>query len=113
MSGKGKKESKLPPFLPPEAAKFAKQLGLDIHGLEPEAQHLWNHLEKLSTENPLEYERFIAEQMSAAKEDEIAGNEQKGGRAFRPAGKRNFFYCFRHKIIHLSSSYLLSSGICS
>eukprot|EP01040_Poterioochromonas_malhamensis_P002225 gene2225-2367_t len=87
MSGKGKKESKLPPFLPPEAAKFAKQLGLDIHGLEPEAQHLWNHLEKLSTENPVEYERFIAEQMSAAKEDESTGNEQKGGRAFRPAAE--------------------------
>ena len=88
MSGKGKKEPKVPAFLPPEAAKFAKQLGLDIHGLEPEAQHLWNHLEKLSTESPVEYERFIAEQMSAAKEGSDAEKNDKGGRAFRPTGMR-------------------------
>jgi hypothetical protein len=74
--------------LPPDIMKFAKQLGLDMHGLEPEAQHIWKHLEKLSTENPVEYERFIAEQMALAKEEE---EKEKTGesknRSFRPTGK--------------------------
>ena len=74
--------------------KFAKQLGLDLNGLEPEAQHIWNHLNKLSMDSPLEYERFVADQMQLAKEEkelEAKGQKPKSSnRTFRPTG--SYFY---------------------
>jgi len=74
--------------LPPEAKKFAKQMGVDMSGLEPEAMQIWKHLEKLSLDNPVEYERFISEQMQAAKEEPNSSqSNSNAGRSFRPTGK--------------------------
>ncbi len=74
--------------LPPEAMKFAKQMGLDLSGLEPEAMQIWSHLEKLSLDNPVEYERFVSEQMQAAKEEGGVSSSGNSGRSFRPTGNR-------------------------
>lgn len=101
LKGKGKdkkeesKERDALSFLPPDVRKFAKQLGLDLHGLEPEAKHIWSHLEKLSVDNPIEYERFVGEQMQAAKEEQSStNNKEGGGRCFRPNGKIFFLSLF-------------------
>jgi hypothetical protein len=80
--------------LPPEAFKFGKQMGIDFQGLEPEAQELWTYLENLSRNNPLEYHKFITQQMQTAKEEEEerkmkkdATKEKKtDGGFFRPEG---------------------------
>lgn len=84
--------------LPTEALKFGKQLGIDFTGLEPEAQEIWHQLERLSNSDPLEYQRFISQQLQAAKEEEEerkaaaskkAADEKKKndeGGFFRPEG---------------------------
>lgn len=78
--------------LPAEALKFAKQFGLDLKGLEPEAQQIWKHLEKLSNESPVEYERFVSEQMQLAKEESDGNDPKKSGkgRSFRPNRKQSY-----------------------
>eukprot|EP00981_Chlorochromonas_danica_P000425 scaffold96_cov167-Ochromonas_danica.AAC.32 len=76
-----------PKNLPSDAIKFAKKLGVDIAGLEPEAAEIWSHLEKLSSSDPLEYDRFVADQMQLAKEEEEerkTNKEDKKDRSFRP-----------------------------
>lgn len=77
--------------LPKDAVSFAKKLGVDLAGLEPEAAEIWKQLEQLSTADPVEYERFVAQQMQLAKEDEEAAKTTKKkedkSRAFRPDGK--------------------------
>jgi hypothetical protein len=82
-------------ILPKEVAAFAKQFGLEMSGLEPEAEQIWKHLEKLSTESPVEYERFVAEQMQAAKEDQQSTSKNKkkdSSRTFRPNGRCLFLH---------------------
>lgn len=79
--------------LPADAVRFGKQMGVDFAGLEPEAQELWNQLEQLSANDPVEYQRFISQQMQAAKEEEEAQksgskskNREKDEGFFRPEG---------------------------
>lgn len=74
-------------FLPPDALRFAKQLGIDLDGLEPEAKEIWNQLNALSMENPVEYQRFVSEQMQLAKEENEGRKTADKGRSFRPDGK--------------------------
>ena len=81
--GKGNNKDKGGPSLPSDAMKFAKQLGIDLAGLEPEAREIWEQLNKLSMDNPVEYERFVADQMQLAKEEEN-GKGSKKNRSFRP-----------------------------
>jgi hypothetical protein len=61
--------------LPPEVKKFAKQMGLNLHGLEAEAEDIWEMLTKMSMNNPLEYEQFVAEQIKNGKLNENPQNE--------------------------------------
>lgn len=56
--------------LPIEVKKFAKQMGLNLHGLEAEAEDIWEMLNKMSMNNPIEYENFIAEQLKNGKLNE-------------------------------------------
>jgi hypothetical protein len=78
--------SKTKGSLPSDAVKFAKKLGIELDGLEPEAAEIWKQLERLS-EDPLEYERFISQQMLLAKEEEgTRGKNSSGERSFRPEG---------------------------
>jgi hypothetical protein len=56
--------------LPPEVKKFAKQMGLNLTGLEAEAEDIWEMLTKMSMNNPLEYESFVAEQLKNGKLNE-------------------------------------------
>ncbi len=72
-------------FLPNDAMKFAKQMGIDLDGLEPEAREIWNQLNKLSMENPIEYQRFVSEQLDQAKDG--PSNDSEKSRSFRPNGK--------------------------
>ena len=55
--------------LPREARQFAQQLGLDLAGLEPEAEEIWRRLDRLASSSPEEYQRFVAAQISAAESD--------------------------------------------
>ncbi len=74
-------------FLPPDAHRFAKQMGIDLDGLEPEAREILNQLNTLSMENPIEYQRFVSDQMQLAKE-ESEGKSSDLKRSFRPEGKK-------------------------
>ena len=49
--------------LPKEAVQFAKSMGLDLSGLEPEAEDIWRMLDKLADSDPLQYQQFVAEQL--------------------------------------------------
>eukprot|EP01031_Cornospumella_fuschlensis_P043648 gene43648-53379_t len=107
------------PSLPAEAVKFAKKMGVDLNGLEPEAQAIWSQLERLSTSDPLEYERFIALQMQMAKEEEEELKNKKGSskeRSFRP----DCGYVFRlsteggdgMKVREVSATKMLYVNVC-
>ena len=64
--------------LPPEALKFMSAMGLDLGGLEPEAEDVWRKLNKMQREDPTGYDAFVQQQMEEAKMDE-AGLSGKGG----------------------------------
>lgn len=69
--------------LPKELFVFAKSMGLSLDGLEPEAADIWKMLNDLSTSNPLEYHRFVSEQMDNAKQDAEMKPEDDQ-KSFRP-----------------------------
>jgi hypothetical protein len=76
------------PKLPKEAVKFAKSMGLDLDGLEPEAEDIWKMLDEMSNSNPAQYEQFVSQQLQSAKEDvtkKVDPKEER--RSFRPIGK--------------------------
>jgi hypothetical protein len=74
------------PKLPREAVQFAKSMGLDLDGLEPEAEDIWKMLDDMSRSNPLQYEQFVEQQLKSAKEEEGKGAPGKEKRSFRPTG---------------------------
>jgi hypothetical protein len=74
------------PKLPREAVQFAKSMGLDLDGLEPEAEDIWKMLDDMSRSNPLQYEQFVGQQLKSAKEEEGKGTPGKEKRSFRPTG---------------------------
>jgi hypothetical protein len=45
--------------LPPEALKFAKQMGVPLDGLEAEAEDMWAMLNDMSSKDFSGYQRFI------------------------------------------------------
>jgi hypothetical protein len=69
--------------LPLQAKKFAQQMGLDLTGLEAEAEDVWEMLNKMSIENPLEYEQFVGQQLQEGKLQDKEGGGA-GGRMIRP-----------------------------
>lgn len=77
------KEKRQKTKLPPQAALFAKQMGLDLTGLEAEAEDIWNKLNELSEDKPLEYESFVKEQLDGAKESPQDGSKPET-KYFRP-----------------------------
>jgi hypothetical protein len=68
--------------LPLQAKKFAQQMGLDLTGLEAEAEDVWEMLNKMSVENPLEYENFVGQQLQEGKLQEKEG--KPSARMIRP-----------------------------
>lgn len=70
--------------LPKEAVKFAQSMGLDLAGLEPEAEEMWKMLDDMSKKDPAGYESFVAQQL---KEGKDGGGEENKGRSLRPTGK--------------------------
>lgn len=56
--------------LPPEAYKFVQAMGLDLNGLEPEAEDVWRKLNDWQQSDPAQYEAFVGQQMESMKEDE-------------------------------------------
>lgn len=112
MAASGKK------FVPSDAVKFAQKMGIDLTGLEPEAAEIWTHLEKLSSGDPLEYERFVSQQMQNAKEEDESKTGKNGkDRSFRP----DVGYCFKVTtsggdglmVRELSAKKTLSVNMCS
>lgn len=104
------------PKLPAEAIKFAKSMGLDLNGLEPEAEDIWKMLDDMSTRDPLQYEAFVSQQFDNAKEGtEKSSKADDDKRSFRPVGKMMYhFHCSPHShliflihFINLLRSWLL------
>lgn len=81
------KQKQTLPKLPKEAVRFAKSMGLDLDGLEPEAEDIWKMLDEMSNANPMQYEQFVAEQLRSAKDDDGKKTEGSDKRSFRPTGK--------------------------
>ena len=63
--------------LPKDALKFAKQMGIDMKGLEAEAEDIWSMLNDMSEKNFDEYQSFIQQQFKEQKEAETAASEGK------------------------------------
>lgn len=77
MTKKKEKEAKVKKnALPADVIKFAKQMGIDLEGLEPEAQEIWTKLNDMSMRDPSQYEKFVAEQMEIAKEEGLIGDKK-------------------------------------
>ena len=80
--GKQKKKQKLPKA----AAVFAKQMGIDLTGLEAEADDIWSMLNNMSEDNPLQYESFVQDQLATkGQPPEDKSNETEGAKYFRPS----------------------------
>lgn len=68
--------------LPKDVRKFASQMGVDLSGMEAEAEDMWAMLNKMSDESPAQYEQFIKQQMEDAKEG--GDKEDDTVQSFRP-----------------------------
>lgn len=82
--------------LPKEAIAFAKSMGLNLNGLEPEAQDIWRKLNELSESDPLQYHQFVSEQLKQGSDEaqiNSSGSLNSDGttRSFRP----NSGFCIR------------------
>ena len=60
--------------LPKEAIQFARRMGIDLTGLEPEAEEIWKKLNTLSSEKPDEYLEFVSQQMRESKDAGASDN---------------------------------------
>lgn len=70
MEGTGKK-------LPKEVFKFAKSLGIDLKGLEPEAEDIWNSLNDMAKNSSIEYEQFVQSALKEGKGNDDPEGEKK------------------------------------
>jgi hypothetical protein len=89
------------PKLPKEAIKFAKSMGLDLSGLEPEAEDIWKMLDEMSISDPLQYEAFVSQQFENSKESvdgKSAPSDER--RSFRPTGLCIFLSFFVYSRCH-------------
>ena len=64
-------DAEVPKNLPPEAIKFAKSMGIDMTGIEAEAEDMWRMLNEMHSKSPLEYHQFVQQQFEEAKEEGI------------------------------------------
>ena len=67
--------------MPKEAIQFANQMGIDMTGIEVEAQDMWRKLTDMHEKNPLEYQNFIKQQMEEAKREKEEEKEMEEARA--------------------------------
>ena len=70
--------------LPKDVRKFASQMGVDLSGMEAEAEDMWAMLNKMSDESPAQYEQFIKQQMEEAKEGGVGDKDDDTVQSFRP-----------------------------
>lgn len=70
--------------LPKEALAFAKTLGVDLKGLEPEAEDIWKMLEEMSTNCPAQYENFIQQTFEENKSAGEGNSNDSSERFIRP-----------------------------
>lgn len=63
--------------IPPEVLKLAKSFGVDVSGFEAEAADIWKRLEDMSSNDPVQYEAFLSQQMNEAKAEESASDSSK------------------------------------
>jgi len=72
--------------MPKEAIEFAKKMGINISGLEAEAQDIWKMLETMSDNDPIGYAKFMQEHLDKEKmEEEMKSAEKEPeGQFFRP-----------------------------
>lgn len=80
--------------LPREVIAFAKQMGLNLQGLELEAGEIWKKLNEMSEKDPSEYQRFVQEQSEGMKDlmtekegGSKVGGDKDEGRMFRPIAR--------------------------
>ena len=64
--------------IPREVIAMAKQMGMDMSELGPQAEKMWADLNDMSARDPEEYDTFIKQQM------EDANDPPAGPRSFRP-----------------------------
>jgi hypothetical protein len=71
--------------IPKEALQFAKKMGLDLSGLEPEAEEIWQKLNSMAETNEKEYVEFVAQSIQEGKDSGAAGGDTASRkRTFRP-----------------------------
>lgn len=78
--------------LPVAAVEFAKKMGIDITGMEAEAQDMWRMLEDMSVNDPIAYSKFIQENLDKDNIESISNstkgtednNKSSEGKHFRP-----------------------------
>jgi hypothetical protein len=63
--------------MPKEAIQFAKSMGIDMNGIEAEAEDMWRMLTDMQEKSPLEYQSFVKQQFDDAKEAEAEEKEMK------------------------------------
>jgi len=73
-TGEGNEEAGPGKKLPKEAIAFARQMGIDMTGIEAEAEDMWRSMTEMYDRSPLEYHAFVKDQMDQAK---IAAEEEK------------------------------------
>lgn len=78
--------------LPKEVFKFAKSMGIDLEGLEPEAEDMWRMLDEMATNDAIGYHEFVKEQLQSGQPE---STEQSSSRSFRPSSG----FCVRTKTL--------------
>ena len=70
--------------LPKEALDFAKQMGLNLNEMKPEAQDIWRMLNEMHSRSPAEYDSFVQQTFEEHKEENLSGNDTKEQKVIRP-----------------------------
>lgn len=75
------------PQLPNDAKEFARKMGVDLKGLEAEAEDLWAMLDEMAEKSLDDYHAFIRQQVAdqkLAEEGAVSGKAKDDGRYLRP-----------------------------
>ena len=96
-------------------------MGLDLDGLEPEAEDVWTMLNDMSTNDPGGYDRFVAEQMEAMKEEEeqkATGTKKSDSDSKKRSIRPNAGFCVDlcavfGGVVHAKNAHQTGSGAAS
>ena len=85
---KEKKEKPIPEMPSKDALEFMKKMGVNMEGMEHEVQDIWKMLNDMSTNDPLQYQKFVDDQISNFREAEVMKGkvESEGGGGTRKPG---------------------------